>query len=112
MVRNNIIAGLILFVVLAMNGTIIFRINQRYTDSLNQALLSQSQSCGEHMEMTLLQLSRDINRELQEYNSELFENPVKFREASRNLRLFYTRYRDVINKISIYDNHKNFYALY
>ena len=106
MIRNNIIAGIILFVVLALNGITILRVNQRYIDYLNQSLISQSELCGEHLETTLLQFSSDINQELNMYNSEIFSDPAKFQEATRSLRLFYTKYRDLITKISVYDNHK------
>ena len=113
MIRSNIIAGFILFVVLALNGITILRVNQQYIEYLNRTLLSQSQRCGEHMEATLLQFSSDINKELNMHSySEIFGDPEKFQEASRSLRLFYTKYRDLITKISVYDNHKNFYALY
>ncbi len=112
MVRNNIIAGVFLFVVMALNGITILRVNQRYKEHLNQTLFSQSQRCGEHMETTLLQFSSDISKELNMYTSEIFSDPAKFQEASRSLRLFYTKYRDLITRISIYDNNKNFYALF
>ncbi|MEA3461511.1 MAG: PAS domain-containing protein, partial [Bacteroidota bacterium] len=114
MIRNNIIAGLILFVLFALNGFTILRVNQRYKDHLNQTLLSKSQLCGEHMEATLLKLSSDISKELEMFNSEIeiFSDQDKFREATQSLRLFYVKYRDLITKISIYDNNKHFYALY
>ena len=98
--------------VMALNGITILRVNQRYKEHLNQTLFSQSQRCGEHMETTLLQFSSDISKELNMYTSEIFSDPAKFEEASRSLRLFYTKYRDLITRISIYDNHKNFYALF
>jgi len=112
MIRNNIIAVTILLAVLVLNGLAILRVNQRYTEYRNQTLLSQSRLCGEHMETTLLQFSSDINQEVQLYSSEIFKNPEKFREATQSLRLFYTKYRDLVTKISVYDNQKNFYALY
>jgi PAS domain-containing protein len=113
MIRNNIIAGLILFVLLALNGFTILRVNQRYKEHLNQTLVSKSQLCGEHMEATLLKFSSDISMELEKYNSEieLFSDQDKFREATNSLRLFYVKYRDLITKISIYDNHKHVYDL-
>ena len=111
MIRNNIIAGTILLVVLLLNGLAILRVNQRYSTYLNQTLLSQSRLCGENMETTLLQFSSDINKELQMYNPEIFNDPVRFQEASSSLRLFFTKYRDLITKISIYDNKKNVYHL-
>jgi len=61
MLRNNIIAGTILFLVLALNGITILRVNQRYIQNLYQTLFSQSQLCGEHMETTLLQFNIDIS---------------------------------------------------
>ncbi len=113
MIRTDIIAGLILFVVLALNGITILHVNQRYGKYQNQTLLSQSQLYGEHMETTLLQFSSDINQELHMYlDSEIFSDPDKFQEATRRLQLFYTKYRELITKISVYDNYKNFYALY
>ncbi len=98
--------------VMVLNGITILRVNQRYKEHLNQTLFSQSQRCGEHMETTLLQFSSDISKELNMYTSEIFNDPAKFQEASRSLRLFYTKYRDLITRISIYDNNKNFYALF
>ena len=113
MIRNNIIAGLILFALLALNGFAILRVNQRYKDHLNQTLVSKSQLCGEHMETTLLKFTSDISMELEKYNSEieLFSDQDKFKVATNSLRLFYVKYRDLITKISIYDNHKNVYDL-
>jgi len=64
------------------------------------------------METTLNQFSSDISRELILYDSELLSDPAKFKVATQSLRLFYTKYRDLINRIAIYDNHKNLYALY
>ena len=113
MIRSNFISALILFAILALNAITIYSINKRYISYLNETLISQSQLCGEHMEKTLLQFSSDINHELNMHTySEIFGNPEKFREASQSLRLFYTKYRDLITKISVYDNKKNFYALY
>ncbi len=112
MIRNNIVAGLILFVLLALNGFTILRVNRRYIDHLNKTLLSKSQLCGDHMETTLLQFSSDVNEELNNYNSEIFSDPAKFQEATRNLQLIYTKYRDLITEILVLDNHKNKYALY
>jgi signal transduction histidine kinase/CheY-like chemotaxis protein len=113
MIRNNIIAGFILFLVLALNGITLIQVNQRYIKYLNQTLLSQSRLCGDQMESTLQQFSSDINRELMNmYDSEIFSDPVKFQQATRSLRLFYTKYRELITRISIYDNQKNLYALY
>ncbi len=72
MIRNNVISGLILFLILALNGLTIFNINKRYVDFLTETLLMQSQQCGEHMENTLLLFSSDINQELDKYH--LFRN--------------------------------------
>ena len=60
-----------------------------------------------------MQFSSDINHELDKYKySEIFGDPIQFRVATQSLRLFYTKYRDLITNISVYDNKKNFYALY
>ncbi|MCK4747512.1 MAG: PAS domain-containing protein [Bacteroidales bacterium] len=113
MIRSNIISGFILFVILALNGITIYSINKRYVNFLNQTLLKQSQLCGEYMETTLLQFSSDINHELDKFTySEIFGDPAKFRVATQSLRLFYTKYRDLITTISVSDDKKNFYALY
>jgi len=113
MIRNYTISGLILFAILALNSLTLISINQRYNNYLNETLVAQSQLSGEHMETTLLQFSSDINQELRQYSdSELFGDLEKFSEATQSLRLFYTKYRDLITKISIFDNKRNFYALY
>ncbi len=104
---------MILALILAMNGLAVFNINKRYADFLTETLLIQAQNCGEYMENTLLLFSSDINQELDKYTySEIFGDPAKFREATQSLRLFYTKYRDLITNISVYDDKKNFYALY
>jgi signal transduction histidine kinase/CheY-like chemotaxis protein len=113
MSRNNILSGLTLFIILALNGITILSINKRFVDYVNDVLVSQSQLCGEFMETTLLQFTSDINHELNMFNDfEIFGDPVEFRDANQSLRLFYTKYRDLITKISIYDDQKNYYALY
>jgi len=113
MIRNNFISGLILFLILALNGITIFLVQKRYINYLNESLFQQSQLCGEHMEGTLLQFSSDINQELNKYTySEIFGDPEIFRDATQSLRLFYTKYRNLITRISVYDNQKNFYGLY
>ncbi len=116
MSRNNFLSGLILFVMLALNGITILSINKRFVNYVNDLLISQSQLCGEHMETTLNQFNSDINQELKNLNTYnetgIFGNPAKFQGATQSLRLFYTKYRDLITKISLYDDQKNFYALY
>ena len=113
MIKNNIISLLILLVILLLNGLSFLNINRRYVSFLNETLMSQSQLCGEYMENTLLQFSSDINKELGKYTySEIFGDPGKFSEATQSLRMFYTKYRDLITNISVYDNKKNFYAVY
>ena len=112
MIRNSIIAGFILFVVLALNGITILRVNQRFIDYLNQSLYSQANLCGEHMEKTLLQLTSDINKELAKSDSVIFSDPAKFQESTQSFRILFTKYRDLITQISVYDNNKNFYAIY
>ncbi len=113
MYKNSLIAGFVLFIILALNGITFFSINRRYITFLQSTLTSQCQLCGEHMEKTLLHFSSDINKELDKYKySEIFSDPAKFREATQSLRLFYTKYRTLITKISVYDNRKNFYAIY
>ncbi|MDF1573789.1 MAG: response regulator [Bacteroidales bacterium] len=113
MIRSNIITAFTLFLVLALNGTAILHVNQRYNDYLNRTLFSQSRLYGEHMETTLLQFSSDINQELNKYDySEIFKDPEKFQDAKRGIRLFFTKYRDLVTRISVYDNRKNFFALY
>lgn len=113
MSRSNVISGFILFIILSLNGLTIYSISQRYIKFLNETLLTQSQLCGEYMETNLRQFSSDINHELNMYKySEIFGAPERFREATQSLRLFYTKYRDLITNISVYDNKKNFYALY
>ena len=112
MIRNSIIAGFILFVVLALNGITILRVNQRFIDYLNQSLYSQANLCGEHMEKTLLQLTSDINMELAKSDSVIFSNPAKFQESTQSFNILFTKYRDLISQISVYDNNRNFYAIY
>ena len=113
MTRSNIISAAILFVILALNVLAFYSINKRYLNFLSDSVVEQSALCGEYMETTLLQFSSDISQELIMYRySEIFGDPTKFREATQSLRLFYTKYRDLITNISVYDNRKNFYALY
>jgi signal transduction histidine kinase/CheY-like chemotaxis protein len=116
MSRNNFLSGLVLFVMLVLNGITIISINNRFENYVNDLLISQSRQCGEHMETTLFQFSTDINQVLKDLNTAsettLFEDPARFQSATQNLRLFYTKYRELITKISIFDDQKNFYALY
>ena len=64
MSRNNLISGLILFVMLSLNGITILSIHKRFVTYVNELLISQSRLSGEHMETTLNQFTSDINQEL------------------------------------------------
>ena len=60
-----------------------------------------------------MQFDSDVNSELSKYDySSIFGNPDQFEVATQSLRLFYTKYRNLITNISLYDNKNNFYGLY
>ncbi|MEN8157678.1 MAG: response regulator [Bacteroidota bacterium] len=110
---NNVIAGVILFVILLLNGITIYTLNKRYVNFIKHTLTEQSRLCGEFMETTLLQFSSDINEELDRYTySEIFADPDIFTDATQSIQLFYTKYRNLITNISVCDNQKNLYAIY
>lgn len=65
------------------------------------------------MESTLMEFDSDVNSELSRFEyADIFDNPDQFNIAAQSLRLFYTKYRNLITGISLYDNKKNFYGLF
>ncbi|HDR68755.1 MAG TPA: hypothetical protein ENN61_06845, partial [Bacteroidaceae bacterium] len=113
MIKNYFIAAISLFLILLLNVIVIYSINQRFVNFLNTTLNNHSQLGGDYMESTLLQFDSDVNAELSKYDySKIFDNPEQFRIATQSLRLFYTKYRNLVSSISLYDNKNNFYGLY
>ncbi|MBN1132062.1 MAG: response regulator [Bacteroidales bacterium] len=113
MVRNYFISAFALLIILLLNGLTIYSINKRFVDFLNNTLTTQTQLSGNFMESTLMQFDSDVNSELSKYDySKIFDDPAQFKIATQSLRLFYTKYRNLISNISLYDNKNNFYGLY
>lgn len=113
MLRSNLISISTLLLILVLNILTIFSVNQRYTDFLGETLVSQTELCGEQMETILNQFTSDINLELSSCNySAIFQSPETIEDSLDGMRHFYIKYRDLITKVSIFDDQKNFYALY
>jgi len=65
------------------------------------------------MESQLIQFENDLNKLLFEYDFRMiFRDNEELEISNQNLQIFYSKYRDLVSNILIYDNNKNYYGLY
>lgn len=113
MKRVSTIAAIFLAILLVMNISSFVSINKRFVDFLNSSLEQQTQLCGSYMENTLVDFESDLNRLLFEYKfSTIFRDVKEFDESNRSLQVFYSKYRNLISTIYIFDNNRNYFGLY
>jgi signal transduction histidine kinase/CheY-like chemotaxis protein len=113
MKRANITAGILLSFLLLMTIFSFLNINQRFISFLNSSLEQQTTICGSYMESQLESFENDLNKLLFDYQfSDIFKDDIDQIESKKNLQLFYSKYRDLITNVFIFDNHKNYYGLY
>ncbi len=111
MAKNKIISIAVFASIVIMNVVSISYLYRKYRTLFEDTLTNKVEVCGEKMETILLQFTSDINQELNKYQY-LFEDESGFNEAALSLQMFYIKYRNLITRISIYDNEKNYYAIY
>jgi signal transduction histidine kinase/DNA-binding response OmpR family regulator len=88
-------------------------INQRFISFLNSSLEQQTTLCGEYMENQLTGFQNDIGKLLYDYNfSNVFKNPSELDRIKQNIQVFYSKYRDLVTNIFVFDNKKNYFGLY
>lgn len=105
---------LILLVLIMILGVFSFiNINKRYISFLNTSLEEQTVLCGAHMEEELQKFESDLNRLLSQYRlAEIFTDTEELENSQQSLEVLYSRYRDLITNVFIFDNKKNYFGLY
>ena len=113
MKRVNLFAFVCLITLLLLNVFSFVNINQRFISFLNSSLEQQTNLCGEYMENQLSGFQNDMGRLLYDYNfSNIFNDPEELERRKQSLQVFYSKYRDLISSVFIYDNNKNYFGLY
>ncbi len=113
MKRANILALICLLLLLLLNVLSFLNINQRFISFLNSSLEQQVNLCGEYMENQLSGFQNDMGKLLFDYNfSNIFEDPEELERRKQSIQVFYSKYRDLINHVFIYDNKKNYFGLF
>jgi signal transduction histidine kinase/CheY-like chemotaxis protein len=111
--RVNIFALVCLLLLVLLNVFSFVNINQRFISFLNSSLEQQTNLCGEYMENQLSGFENDMGRLLYDYNfSNIFNDPEELEKRNQSLQVFYSKYRDLISSVFIYDNNKNYFGLY
>lgn len=69
--------------------------------------------CGNYMETELESFESDLNKLLFEYQfSSIFKDKEELEDSKQSLQVFYSKYRDLITNVFIFDNNKNYFGLY
>jgi len=111
--RVNTFTVILLAVLLLMNVLSFLNINQRFISFLNSSLEQQTSLCGKYMEEQLLDFENDLNKLLYTYHfSAIFSDEETLRQSEKSLQVFYSKYRDLITNVFIFDNKKNYFGLY
>ncbi len=100
------------FVFIATNTIFYINIYQHQVDFQTELLTQQVRICGNTIEARGLDFENEVNFILfSEDITQLFYDPSIKEIGSKNLELFYLKYADLINKITVYDSEKNVYGL-
>ncbi len=113
MKRVTIITSFFLSLILALNILSIINSDRKFNRFLNSSLSDQATRCGEYMEKTLSDFNNDLNKLLFSYHLESIFNDAKEMERSNtSLEVFYSKYRELISNIAVYDNENHYLGLY
>jgi signal transduction histidine kinase/CheY-like chemotaxis protein len=65
------------------------------------------------MEKQLTGFQNDIGKLLYDYNfSNIFKDPSELDRIKQNIQVFYSKYRDLVTNVFVFDNNKNYFGLY
>jgi len=100
------------FVFIATNTIFYVNIYQRQANFQTELLTQQLRICGNIIENRGMSFENEVNFILfSDDITQLFRDSEVKQIGSKNLELFYSKYADLINKITIYDSKKNVYGL-
>ena len=113
MKKVNLFTIIFLIILVTLNVFSFFNVNTRFISFLNNSLVQQTSTCGNYMESQLNQFENDLNKLMFEYDFRMiFRDNEELEIRNQNLQIFYSKYRDLVSNILIYDNDKNYYGLY
>ncbi|MFZ5939057.1 MAG: response regulator [Bacteroidota bacterium] len=111
--RISIITALLLTLILVLNAFTFISANRRYVQFLNSNLSEQTIRCGEYMEKFLSDFDSDLNKILINSHFEsVFKNGQEGEDNTTSLKVFYSKYRQLVNNIAVYDNENHYLGLY
>jgi CheY-like chemotaxis protein/signal transduction histidine kinase len=100
------------FLFIAVNTIFYFQILNRQLDFQTDLLSRQAQICGNTIEQEGLQFEYELHSiPYQDDFTRLFTDQEIRQRGSVNLQKLYAGYSQLINKITVYDNHNNVYSL-
>jgi signal transduction histidine kinase/CheY-like chemotaxis protein len=113
MKQVNTFASICLVFLMLLNVFSFLNINQRFISFLNSSLEQQTTLCGEYMEKQLTGFQNDIGKLLYDYNfSNIFKDQSELDRIKQNIQVFYSKYRDLVTNVFVFDNNKNYFGLY
>ncbi|MFC2116427.1 ATP-binding protein, partial [Bacteroidota bacterium] len=105
-----ILISSILFI--GINTVLYFSIYNQQLDFQTEILARQTQLCGNTIEQEGQQFENELNSiPYQDDFSKLFNDDNIKERGAINLRKLYTGYNQLINKITVFDNHNNVFGL-
>ncbi|MEX0983149.1 MAG: response regulator [Bacteroidales bacterium] len=111
--KVNTFASICLVFLILLNVFSFININERFISFLNSSLEQQTRLCGQYMEEQLHGFQNDMNKLLYEYNfSNIFKDTEELEMSKQSLQVFYSKYRDLITNVFIFDNNKNYFGIY
>ena len=113
MKRVNTFAAILLGALLLLNVFSFININRRFVSYLSSSIQQQVNLCGTYMETELEEFENDLNRLLFDYQfSSFFDDLEELERSKQSMQVFYSKYRDLVTNVFIFDNNKNYFGLY
>jgi signal transduction histidine kinase/CheY-like chemotaxis protein len=104
-----------LFIVIGINYYNFLKFQKDQVEFQKEVVLRQTRNIGGQLEKTISNYQNDLTKILfinTQYLPEIFSNEKVLNGVLTNLKSFYSKYRDLISNIAVYDNENKYLGLY
>jgi signal transduction histidine kinase/DNA-binding response OmpR family regulator len=105
----------VLLALIAINHYYLKKFNRDQIVYQKNLVLEQSRLVGSHMEQIISNYENDLTKILFKYNyslPEIFNSDKVLNNITSDLRSFYSKYRDLVSNVSVFDNKNRYLGIY
>jgi signal transduction histidine kinase/CheY-like chemotaxis protein len=115
MKKIYLIVVIVMLTVIGINYYFFIKCKKDQIDFQKELILQQTRLVGTHIEKTISDYQVDLTKILfnnSQYLSEIFSNEKVLNRVSNNLKSFYSRNRNLVSNIAVYDKENRYLGIY